>query len=106
MIIGIVVLASFSQPAVILPVAFVLGIFTKGTAPLIKTIISETVSHHGNYEKTFSLNSFTASIASMVAPLFFGYISQTFGIMYVFYTMAFFGGLAVIPSVVLLTLRK
>lgn len=98
MVIFIVVLAQMTMLPVIMGIAFLLGVVTKGTGPIIKTMISESVEHHGNFEKAYGINSVGASIATMGAPLLLGVVSDQLGIVSSFYVMALFGLFALIPA--------
>ena len=94
----IVLLANVSQLYLILGCSLILGIFTKGTNPIVKTMVSESVEHHGNYEKAYGMNSITSNMAIAIAPIILGFISEKFGIIAAFNVMAFVALLAIIPA--------
>ncbi|MDE2026054.1 MAG: MFS transporter [Patescibacteria group bacterium] len=104
--IAILILANTSFFPVMLVVSFLLGIFSKGTVPVIKTMISDSVSHHGNYEKAFSFNVFIASIASTISPLLWGFASYRFGITTAFNISAVITMITVIPTFGYIMSRK
>ncbi|MDL2266458.1 MFS transporter [Desulfovibrio sp. OttesenSCG-928-G15] len=54
--------------ALIVIIALVLGIVTKGTIPVVQTIIIEPVSKSGAFDDIFSINSFVRGITNMLTP--------------------------------------
>src|SRR3989344_701726 len=99
MAILIFVLANTPSFLIIIIASVALGIFTKGTAPVIQTMVSESVEHHGNYEKAFGLNSFVNGIAATLAPITLGFFSKNFGIVTAFNISAIFALLAIVPAI-------
>lgn len=99
----IVVLAVSTNIPLIILSSILLGAFTKGTVPVLTSMVTEAVDHHGRYEKAFSLNAVFVGIGSTVAPLALGFLSDAFGI-----TNAFYGAsvLAVCATVPALLYRK
>jgi len=77
----------------------ILGVFTKGTVPVQQTMITESVEHHGNFEKAFGLGAFVSSSAITAAPIILGYTSDKLGIVAAFNVMAAVALMAVIPAV-------
>lgn len=106
MVFFIIVLAQVTLFPYILGIAFLLGIVTKGTGPIVKTMVSESVEHQGNFEKAYGINSVGASIAAMCAPIALGMVSDAFGIVSSFYVMAFMGALAIIPGIGFMVLGR
>lgn len=94
----IIILAISNNIPLIIISSIILGIFTKGTVPILTTMVSESVDHHGRYEKAFSLNAAFVGIASTTAPLFLGFLSDTFGIVNAFYAASMFAIFATIPA--------
>lgn len=78
--------------------SIVLGIFTKGTVPVLQTMTSESVEHHGNYEKAFGLGAMITGATSMLAPILLGAISDKVSITAAFNAMAIVALLAVVPA--------
>ncbi len=95
----IFLLASTEALPLIIVFSVILGIFTKGTVPVLQSMIGESVEHHGNYEKAFGFESLLSNIAMAAAPLAIGFISDQFGIINAFYAMAASALLAAIPAV-------
>lgn len=77
--------------------SFLLGIVTKGTVPVVQTIIAEPAREKHEYDDIFAINSFSCGIANMVAPLLFGFIASSFGINWSFGIMAIAAVCAVMP---------
>ncbi len=95
----IFLLANSTATLLIVICAVVLGIFTKGTVPVVSTMVSESVDHHGNFEKAFGLSAFITSVAITAAPLALGVVSDKLGIVAAFNVMAGVALVAVIPAV-------
>lgn len=106
MAVFIVILATSSQIFYIITSSIILGIFTKGTVPVLTAMITESVEHHGRFEKAFSLNAVFVGIGSSIAPLLLGYLSDTFGIVHAFYASALFALVAIIPAYLFSQIRK
>lgn len=93
----ILLLANATSIFLIIICSIILGIFTKGTVPVIMSIITKTGEHHGNFEKLFGVSGTVASIAATIAPVFLGFISDKAGIVMAFIVMGVFSLLAAIP---------
>ena len=91
-------LANTSIVFIILFCAIILGVFTKGTVPVAQTMISESVEHHGNFEKAFGFNGLFAGASITIAPLILGIVSDKFGIIMAFNVMAVVAIIATIPA--------
>jgi FSR family fosmidomycin resistance protein-like MFS transporter len=100
MVCMIIILANMSSVIAIIGSSFVLGIFTKGTIPVIKTLISDSAEHHGNFEKAFSINNIVDKVGLTTAPILLGVISNQFGIVTAFNFCAAVAFLATIPAFV------
>lgn len=98
MAIAVVCLASSSSIFIIMICAVIAGIFTKGTVPVIQTMLAEASEHHGHFEKSFAVNGFTNAIALAVSPVFLGFLSDQWGIVVAFYAMATIALFAIIPA--------
>lgn len=93
----IFLLANATQTLIIIVCSVILGIFTKGTTPVLQTLIAETGEHHGNFEKIFSITIFLASIAMTAAPMMLGALSDTYGIVMAFNLIAAVALVGIIP---------
>ncbi|MDD5054836.1 MAG: MFS transporter [Candidatus Peribacteraceae bacterium] len=94
----IILLASSTSVVVIILTSIIAGIFTKGTVPVIQTMIAAASDHHGHFERSFAVSGFINAIALTISPVFLGYISDQWGIVAAFYAMAIIASLAVIPA--------
>jgi MFS transporter, FSR family, fosmidomycin resistance protein len=83
--------------------SIVLGIFTKGTVPVLTAMLSESVEYHNNFEKAFGLSAFFTGFASTIAPLLLGYLSDSFGIVFAFNISALIALSAIVPAVLFKT---
>lgn len=102
----IILLANATTVIFIILLAIFLGMFTKGTSPIVQTMISESADHHGNFEKTFGIASLVGSIATTLAPIVLGIISDMFGIVTAFIVMAGFALFAIIPAIAFHAAKK
>lgn len=102
----ILLLAYSTQYFIIIVCSFILGIFAKGTVPVVQTMVSEAADHHGSYEKVFGMNAFVASVATTIAPIMLGFISDRYGISMAFSTMAIAAMIAVIPALGFNTIKR
>lgn len=94
----IFLLANSTALYVVIICSVVLGIFTKGTVPVLQTMVSESVEHHGNFEKAFGLGGLVSGVAVTTAPLLLGFTSDKLGIVSAFNIMALIALVAVIPA--------
>lgn len=91
-----VLIASGSLIVIVL-VALLLGIVTKGTVPVIQAIITEPVQNSGAYDDVFSINSFLRGITNMLTPLLFGLIAAAWSMDVIYAIMAVVASIAAIP---------
>lgn len=98
MAVFIVILASSASLIIIIGASIILGFFTKGTAPVIQTMVAESVDADSSYEKTFGINFVIVGIAQTIAPITLGFFSDRIGIVNAFNISALAALLAVIPA--------
>jgi FSR family fosmidomycin resistance protein-like MFS transporter len=107
MAVFIYLLSAATWLPVIVVCAVILGVFTKGTVPVLIAMIAESVEHHGDYAKAYSIESTTSNIAKTIAPLALGIVSVRLGIVSAFQVMAVAALLAAGPGVwIYLTNRR
>ncbi len=94
----ILLLVHATSFSLIIIYSIILGIFVKGTMPVVQTMVSEASEYHGNFEKAFGVNEFAAGIATTIAPVLLGFLSDKYGIVTAFNTMALVALLAIIPA--------
>ena len=94
----IIILANATVFWLIIVCAIFLGIFTKGTVPVLQTMMSQSVEHHGHFEKTFGLSGMVNGAAIAIAPILLGAISDHAGIVIAFNVMGAAALAAVIPA--------
>ena len=95
LLLGILVVAT--QPSLLLVTAFLLGIVTKGTVPVVQTIVANAVENPAEYDDIFTLNSLSRGVTNILAPLFFGFIAAAYGVIWAYCTMGIAAGCAVLP---------
>ena len=106
MAVSIYLLAGAMSLPLIIACSVILGVFTKGTVPVLQAMVSESVEHHGNFEKAFSIESFVSSVGITLAPIILGFTSDQFGITKAFYVMACSALLAAIPAILFFILSR
>lgn len=97
----LVVLVLGDQLFIIIGASLLLGIVTKGTIPVIQTIITEPVREKHNYDDIFSISTFSRGTTNMVTPLCFGFIASLFGINWIYCIMAIAVVCAIIPVLII-----
>lgn len=95
----IMLLSNATVPFAIIVCSIILGAFTKGTTPVIQTMVSDSAEHHGNFEKAFGFSTTITNIALTIAPLALGIASDHFGILNAFNIMAAVALLATAPAI-------
>lgn len=81
---------------IIIILSFLLGLFTRGTTPVIQTMMSN-VSHKMHYDKVFAISEMCIGITAVITVSLMGIIADSSGIVFVFYASAIFALLAIIP---------
>lgn len=94
----IVLLTQLNSFVLIMVVAVILGGFTKGTAPVSATMLSDVVDTEGHADKAFGISGVLQGIAISISPILLGIISDKFSILAAFYTMAGGAVCAAIPA--------
>lgn len=85
-ILGLVFINNF---LLICSVLFILGVFTRGTSPVIRAMMASSVKEKGKFDKAFSIHSFVLNISNMGSRSVYGFIAGVLGIASVFYLSAF-----------------
>jgi len=80
------------------------GIFSKGTSPVILTMVSKTVQNK-HHIKGFAINETVAGVTITIAPLIAGVWADSYGLVSTFYLSAGFALLAIVPVLFYSTLR-
>lgn len=76
---------------------FALGIFTRGTSPVIRAMVAEAVKEKRNFNKAYSLYSFSVNSSSVASRSAFGSMAGSLGISSVFYLAGIVALLTVFP---------
>jgi MFS family permease len=99
LLLGVLVVAS--QPSLLLVTAFLLGMVTKGTVPVVQTIVANAVETPAEYEDIFTLNSLARGVTNILAPLVFGFIAAAYGVIWAYGVMGIAACCAVLPIALL-----
>lgn len=81
-------------------VSVILGALTKGTVPVIMTMVSESLKIGDSKQRAYGFNNFIVGMASTSAPLLLGMASDAFGIKSAFYVSAIMAIVATLPVMV------
>lgn len=92
-------LLSSNNLVLTLLLALAIGIVTKGTVPVIQTIITEPVQGAHNYEAIFTVNSFGRGITNILTPVLFGGLAARWSMDAVYLLMAAVAALSIVPVV-------
>lgn len=106
MAIIIVILANLTYIPFIVLMSLLLGVFTKGTLPVIKTMVTDSVAHHNNFQKAFGLNVFFGGAGVAISALVLGLVADRFGIISSFYVAAGFSLLTIFPVFVFSYIKR
>jgi len=99
---SLVLLTLFHYPVLLLFISLLLGLFTRGTTPVVASLFSE-VTHQVHYEKVYALSETFLGIMGAFAPTIMGIFGDKLGIVSIFYASAFFASLAVVPIIILVS---
>lgn len=98
----IFLLIIFSNVLFLFLSAFFLGIFVKGTSPVVQTLFSE-LTHETHYNKIFAVSETFTSGASALSYITMGFVANSFGLVSVFYLCILF---AIMTVIFILYLQK
>lgn len=101
MAVFILILANSPNLTIIIVSSIILGCFTKGTVPVITTMVSESVEGKSSFAKAFGLNGLITSIATVLAPITLGIVSDKLGIVSAFALSAGFALIAILPALIM-----
>lgn len=79
--------------------AALLGIFTKGTSPVVQTMFSQ-LTKKNHYHKIFAVSELFITMAAVISISIIGFAADRMGISIVFYSAALFGILACVPIII------
>ena len=82
---------------VIIVTSILLGIVTKGTVPVLQTLLVEPVTDPQAYDDLFAFNTFARGSTNILTPLLFGFIASAFSAEYIYVLMAIVSVFAVAP---------
>ena len=98
MVIAIIALVVSNQSTITFGIMFLLGAFTRGTSPIVKAMVAESIDKADNFHKGYSLYSFLSRSSSIFSRFIFGLTAGYIGIVSVFYIASIFALLAIIPA--------
>jgi predicted MFS family arabinose efflux permease len=96
MALSLIFISQSSQYLLLLFFTMLLGIFTKGTSPVVQTMFSE-LSHKDHYHKIFAVSELALGLSAVVAITILGSLADKTGITIIFYVTAVLAIIATIP---------
>lgn len=69
-------------------ILFMLGVFTRGTSPVIRAMMANAVGGKEKFDKAFSIHSFSLNASNVASRSVYGFSAGIFGISSVFYISA------------------
>jgi predicted MFS family arabinose efflux permease len=94
----ILVLTLASGTAMIVVLLFVLGVFTRGTSPIIRAMVADSLEQQSSFHEAFSVYSFASRGSSAVSRPVYGYLAAYSGIASAFYVASAVSLLALYPA--------
>lgn len=76
---------------------FILGVFTRGTSPVIRAMMANAVGEKEKFDKAFSIHSFALNSSNVASRSAYGFSASIFGISSVFYLSALVALASLIP---------
>lgn len=78
-------------------ILFILGVFTRGTSPVIRAMMANAVGEKHKFDKAFSIHSFSLNASNVASRSIYGFSAGIFGISSVFYISALVALTTLIP---------
>jgi len=79
-------------------VLIILGMFSRGTSPVIKTMIAESISDKQDYEKGYGIYSSSSKLASIVSRPLYSLVGTILGIPSIFFLSAAVAVVTTLPA--------
>lgn len=84
----------------LLVLLFFLGMFTKGTSPVVQAMFSN-LTHESHHHKIYAISILFLALAEAGAEMGMGKLADGFGVTMIFYLCALFAVLAILPILIL-----
>ncbi len=82
----------------VIPCLFGLGVFTRGTSPVIKAMVADAIQNPQDFEQAYGYYSFVTRSSSLISRPAFGFSADQFGIGVAFYLAAIAALLTALPA--------
>jgi len=105
MSIFLLLLTAVTNSFILIIISFFLGLFTRGTTPVVGTLYSQIV-HEKHYEKVFAISLTLLELSAALSAIILGVIADKFGLPIIFYLTSFLALLASLPIVAYARLKK
>lgn len=93
---SLISLVVFTNFYFILILSFLLGVFTRGTTPVVQSMFSQ-ISHKMHYNKIYALSELFIGVSAVITLILMGFIADKIGVVFVFYITAALALLATLP---------
>lgn len=87
-------------------VLFFLGVVTRGTSPILRAMVADSLNDKEEFDKGYSFYSFSMNLSSVVSRPTFGFFANSFGINSSFFLAAIVAVLTIIPVSIFKNLYK
>jgi MFS family permease len=94
---AVAAMAFASSLPVIVALALLVGILSKGTVPVLGSMIADASRRDGSFEQAYGMSSFVTSVSNAVAPAVLGIAAEAFGVERVFLICAAVALAALVP---------
>ena len=102
MVLLLITLILQDQLLIIIAASLLLGIVTKGTIPVIQTILTEPIHQKEQYDDVFAISTFARGTTNILTPLLFGLIAAIWGINFIYGIMTIGALCAIIPVCIMI----
>ena len=94
----VLLLTVVAGKAVMVMLLFLLGIFTRGSSPIIRAMVADSMDGKTNFHDAFSAYSFASRSSSAVSRPVYGFLASSAGIVSVFYLASVMSLLTLYPA--------
>ena len=106
MAVFILLLIILNNLALMITILFFLGIFTRGTSPVVRAMVANSLKERGDFDKGFSFHSFSLNSSIATSRTIYGFAANIFGIASVFYLSALVALFTILPITIYSKYKK
>ncbi len=101
----VILISDINLPTIII-VSGLIGVVTKGSSPVVQTIVTEHISDKSMYADIFSINNFCRGVVNIISPIIFGLVASAYGIETIYIIMIIASFFAIMPILQMLREEK